>query len=176
VKQTADNTAGNLALAKMGGVWVSSNIHEIGFAALIKTKRMNSDSSEDLCNEAIGSVKKNSGENPLDLSFEAVLDEKVQTTVTEQLAEVAKSSEGNSDTSTPLEDTHFYDLFLAKTQSLCNDSPRAPDELMEAMDLNKTQLNIWLKRAVDDKKLKKLSKPVRYQWVANQQGALLFLE
>jgi hypothetical protein len=57
---------------------------------------------------------------------------------------------------------------------LCNDSPRTPDELVEAMDLNKTQLNIWLKKAVDDKKLKKLLKPIRYQWMTLQQNALEF--
>jgi hypothetical protein len=86
----------------------------------------------------------------------------------------AKSSEDDIGTSTPLGNTGFYDLFLAKAQSLCNDSQRTPDELVEAMDLNKAQLNIWLKKAVDDKKLKKLSKPVRYQWMTLQQNALKF--
>ncbi len=40
------------------------------------------------------------------------------------------------------------------------------------MELNKTQLNAWLKMAVTDKKLNKLSKPVRYQWVSAQQETL----
>jgi hypothetical protein len=57
---------------------------------------------------------------------------------------------------------------------LCNDSPRTPDELREVMNLNKTQLNIWLKQAVDEKKMKKLPKPIRYQWGTLQQKVLQF--
>lgn len=67
----------------------------------------------------------------------------------------------------------FYNLFLVKAQLLCSDSPKTPNELVEAMELNKIQLNTWLKKAVADRKLKKLSKPVRYQWVADSQVALL---
>jgi predicted Rossmann fold nucleotide-binding protein DprA/Smf involved in DNA uptake len=116
VKQTADNTTGNLALVKAGGVWVSSNINEIDFAELLKIKRMSSDSSEDLFSEIVDRVKKGSGEDSLDLPSEATLDEKIQPQhemVTEQ-AEFAKSSEGDIGTSIPPGNIEFYDLFLAK--------------------------------------------------------------
>ncbi len=43
------------------------------------------------------------------------------------------------------------------------DSPATAEELAETLDVNKTQLNAWLKKAVDDNKIIKLSKPVRYQ-------------
>ena len=66
----------------------------------------------------------------------------------------------------------FYDLFLLKVQIICSDSTETADELASALELNKTQLNAWLKRAVSDLKLKKLPKPVRYQWVTTQQGTL----
>jgi predicted Rossmann fold nucleotide-binding protein DprA/Smf involved in DNA uptake len=117
VKRTADNTAGNLALVKAGGVWVSSSISGIDFAVLLKTKRMSSDSSEDLFIRAADRVKKGSGENSLDLSSEAALNEKVQTqheTVTEQPTGFAKSSEDDIGILTSLGNTRFYDLFLAK--------------------------------------------------------------
>jgi predicted Rossmann fold nucleotide-binding protein DprA/Smf involved in DNA uptake len=39
----------------------------------------------------------------------------------------------------------------------------SPDELAERMDVVKSQLNKWLKKAVEDGKIKKLSKPVRYK-------------
>jgi predicted Rossmann fold nucleotide-binding protein DprA/Smf involved in DNA uptake len=39
----------------------------------------------------------------------------------------------------------------------------SPDELVERMDVVKSQLNKWLKKAVEDGKVKKLSKPVRYK-------------
>jgi predicted Rossmann fold nucleotide-binding protein DprA/Smf involved in DNA uptake len=43
------------------------------------------------------------------------------------------------------------------------DNPITTEELAETLDVNKIQLNAWLKRAVDEKKIIKLSKPVRYQ-------------
>jgi len=68
----------------------------------------------------------------------------------------------------------FYDLFLKKLQALCSDSPKTTNELVNALELSKTQLNRLLKQAVTDKKLEKLAKPVRYQWLTTQQGALPF--
>jgi predicted Rossmann fold nucleotide-binding protein DprA/Smf involved in DNA uptake len=142
VKQTADNTTGNLALVKAGGVWVSSNINEIDFAELLKTKRMGLDSNENLFSEAADGVKEDSGENPLGLPSApgAALDKKLQSQqkmATDQI-EFTKSSKGDIGTSIPIRNMGFYNLFLAKVQSLCNDSLRTLNELMEAMDLNKT--------------------------------------
>lgn len=42
------------------------------------------------------------------------------------------------------------------------ESPATAEELAETLDVNKTQLNVWLKKAVDENKIIKLSKPVRY--------------
>ena len=42
-------------------------------------------------------------------------------------------------------------------------SPATAEELAKTLDVNKTQLKAWLKKAVDEKKIVKLSKPVRYQ-------------
>jgi predicted Rossmann fold nucleotide-binding protein DprA/Smf involved in DNA uptake len=43
------------------------------------------------------------------------------------------------------------------------DSPATAQELAETLDVSKTQLNTWLKKAVDENKIIKLSRPVRYQ-------------
>ncbi|WP_182407295.1 DNA-processing protein DprA [Psychrobacter sp. GP33] len=43
------------------------------------------------------------------------------------------------------------------------DSPLTSSQLAEVLDINTTQLNIWLKQAVEDQKVVKLFKPVRYQ-------------
>jgi len=37
------------------------------------------------------------------------------------------------------------------------------DELVEELDVHKTQLNLWLKKALDQNLIVKKSKPVRYQ-------------
>ena len=47
------------------------------------------------------------------------------------------------------------------------DSPATAEELAKTLDVNKTQLTAWLKKAVDENKLIKLSKPVRYQKAAS---------
>lgn len=58
----------------------------------------------------------------------------------------------------------FYELFLRKIQVLCRHEPKSPDELAAELEVNKTQLNSWLRQAVSEKRVKKLSKPVRYRW------------
>lgn len=41
-------------------------------------------------------------------------------------------------------------------------TPIIPDELAKILDVSKTQLNRWLKRAVESEKISKMNKPVRY--------------
>jgi predicted Rossmann fold nucleotide-binding protein DprA/Smf involved in DNA uptake len=43
------------------------------------------------------------------------------------------------------------------------DSPTTAEDLAETLDVNKTQINAWLKKAVDENKIVKLSRPVRYK-------------
>ena len=90
-------------------------------------------------------------------------------TKSDQFVQVVKE---DAKTYSSVEDIGFYDLFLSKAQILCKDVSKTPDELAEALQVHKTQLNIWLKRATADQKLEKLYKPVRYQWITTQQGAL----
>lgn len=65
----------------------------------------------------------------------------------------------------PMTDISFYELFLAKLQPLLSGAPQSVDELVEALGINKAQLNTWLAQAVEDKKIKKNNKPVSYEWV-----------
>ena len=54
------------------------------------------------------------------------------------------------------------------------DSPATAEELAESLEVNKTQLNAWLKKVAEDGYVKKLSRPVRYIALKNkiaQQGA-----
>jgi len=165
VKRTTDKSAGNSAIVKAGAAWVSENIGEVDFTALFSAKTLDKVSGEDLFSQAAGGVKDKEGE----YSQPASLVPKPDSVMTDEL----NSEREDTATQTPVEDIEFYDLFLIKIKAMCSDSPKTPDELVDALELNKSQLNIWLKRAVADKKLKKLSKPVRYQWITTQQGALL---
>ncbi len=55
------------------------------------------------------------------------------------------------------------------------DSPATAEELADILDVNKTQLNAWLKKVVEDGYARKLSRPVRYVALKKhkiaQQGA-----
>jgi len=66
----------------------------------------------------------------------------------------------------------FYDLFLARLAELTLHAPATPKQVQKEFsgDLCKTQLDQWLERATEQGRVKKLSRPARYQWQA--QAAL----
>ena len=64
------------------------------------------------------------------------------------------------ETSSPSNDNHeFYKLFLQKMAVVAVSDALISDEIA------KGQINTWLKRGVDDGVIRKLTLPVRYQWV-----------
>lgn len=69
----------------------------------------------------------------------------------------------------------FYDLFLHRFKELTVHAPATVDQLSAALEIHKTQLNEWLKRAVAEGYASKYSKPTRYQWITLdvQQPSLL---
>lgn len=59
----------------------------------------------------------------------------------------------------------FYELFLARLEKATSARPMSAKQLEnEFGELTKTQRDKWLKQAIEDGKLHKQSKPVRYQW------------
>lgn len=58
----------------------------------------------------------------------------------------------------------FYQLFLRHLRTLTAKTPATDQELLTRFDIGKPQLRDWLKRAMEEGQVKKLSKPVRYQW------------
>ncbi len=62
---------------------------------------------------------------------------------------------------------NFYQFFLIKLKNIAQQEPKTADELARELDINKTQLNAWLKRAISEQKLRSFSKPRRYQWQAH---------
>ncbi|MBF2734719.1 MAG: DNA-protecting protein DprA [Betaproteobacteria bacterium AqS2] len=66
----------------------------------------------------------------------------------------------------------FYELFLEKISRVCAESARTPDELAESLDVNKAQVNAWLKRAQAEGRVRCLVNPVRYEWIDMRQASL----
>ncbi|GBC61435.1 DNA-processing protein DprA [Desulfonema ishimotonii] len=50
-------------------------------------------------------------------------------------------------------------------------SPIAVDELSKILDVSKAQLGRWLKKAVDERKIRKLSRPARYERIKSPHAA-----
>jgi predicted Rossmann fold nucleotide-binding protein DprA/Smf involved in DNA uptake len=58
----------------------------------------------------------------------------------------------------------FYGFFLLRMKNLAESSPLTVEQLQDRLDLAKPQLGVWLKRAVSEGQIRKLSRPVRYRW------------
>jgi hypothetical protein len=58
----------------------------------------------------------------------------------------------------------LYGTFLRELQAALTTTSLTPAQLETRLGLTKTQLNSWLKRALDGGRIEKLGKPVRYRW------------
>jgi hypothetical protein len=70
------------------------------------------------------------------------------------------------------EEASLYDLFLSRAIAACGTDGITPHALSSRLGLTKPQVNAWLKRAVAEKRLKKVNKPVRYRVPESQQHSL----
>ncbi|MGM0985015.1 MAG: DNA-processing protein DprA [Pseudomonadota bacterium] len=75
------------------------------------------------------------------------------------------SAELGSEVTRQPEGFDFYRLFLAELQHVAQ-NPITSDDITSATGLHKTQVNAWLKQAVEEGRLKKLNRPVRYQAIS----------
>jgi len=60
--------------------------------------------------------------------------------------------------------TDFYRLFLTELRHVADQSPLTTEQICTILNLHKNQVSEWMKQAVEEKQVKKLIKPVRYQW------------
>ncbi|MEO8642554.1 MAG: DNA-processing protein DprA, partial [Pseudomonas sp.] len=67
-------------------------------------------------------------------------------------------------------DLSFYQLFLQKLER--SGKSVTIDELVEQWELPKTLVNTWLKQSIEEGVVKKLIKPIRYQFVNVSQLGL----
>ena len=171
VKRTSDSKAGNAAIVQAGGIWAPESVEDIDFSSLFSTQSAVTGADKDSFSQATNKVYAN--EQPDEstpaskMSNDSTPMLYADTGVTDADASLSQQA-----SSRPTGELDFYDLFLKKAESLCSDGPKTQDELIEALDLSKTQLNTWLKRAVGEEKLKKFTRPVRYQWITVQQSTL----
>ncbi|MFC6443376.1 DNA-processing protein DprA [Paenalcaligenes hermetiae] len=153
VKQTNDKDAANADLVAKGGRWLEANIRTFNIRDLINDESVRTnqvgDQIEDLFSSPTQSELFAEPEPNLTLGFTPEKDSG------QEINEPAVSADA----------IDFYQLFVSELQHLAK-KPVTVDELIEKTDLHKTQINAWLKRAVNEGVVQKLHRPVRYQAVS----------
>jgi len=141
---------GNKKLLNIGAIPGPESIDRSGFR-------------QQLFDLAAQTLKNGNKKNPSLFDFQAIHETpsiEEQQTVNEPIHEEAHAVECESKTQeSPVS------VYQAVLPVILNklDSPTTAEDLAETLDVNKTQINAWLKKAVDEKKVEKLSRPVRYK-------------
>ena len=151
VKPTIDKGAANADLVSQGGYWCEADSSGLIIAELLQSN-----------DSPAVQIK----ENQIDIFSVSEQPEQYAESEPKSEAKVVEieqnaSVEGQAD-QPPVSTVDFYQLFIAELQRLAK-SPATVDELIESTGLNKSQLNEWLKGAVNDGVVRKLNSPVRYQ-------------
>lgn len=182
IKPTDDPEAGNATLVQKGAQWLPENLAEIDLDHLLKTADSSADQGADLFaqNQEVA-VPEMTVTGPLADTGQQKEKEVASDEVAKETAEDASKpspkqehatlspvSSDQCEEKTALPQLSLYDLFLLMLRNETG-SPKTIDELLEATQLHKTQLNEWLKQAVADDKVTKLNRPVRYQWAEDNQ-------
>ena len=69
----------------------------------------------------------------------------------------------------------FYRLFLEWMDAATASEPIGAGDIAGRLDLKKTQVAAWLKRGMEEQRLRELAKPVRYQSMRMQGRQPSFL-
>ncbi|MEN2506144.1 DNA-processing protein DprA [Stutzerimonas stutzeri] len=157
VKRVQDGHSGNHALVSEGGYWLKGAAEHLDIQSLCAPNPVNS-AGADLHSDkpaAVIDIEQpipNVAEVPLQTSssVSGPVDQGAQTSFEPNAVAVEMS---------------FYQFFLSKMA--CIQAAVTADELAERWDVPKKQINDWLKQSVDEGRVQKLPKPVRYQHMKN---------
>lgn len=166
IKPTSDKNAANADLVAKGGQWADAEIQNLKISDLLPKPPIDllgtMDQQADLFSSPAQTDLFAPKEEELTVSEEQVLPEALGVKINNaQNLETELILTPTNSTSEPID---FYKLFIIVIERL-SDSPVTIDELLDQTALHKSQLNEWLKRAIDDGVIKKLNRPKRYQLV-----------
>lgn len=162
VKPSNDPATGNAALIKAGASEAPINIDDVAIATFFHSAAPRIDDPPSTVRPGISS---DSAEKAPNNQAEPALKDRAS----EEQTPTATALEPGPQEIVDWPQLTLYEFFLAKAKNLCAQKPVATDELLDIFDVNKTQLNAWLKKAVSEGALKKLSRPVRYQAGGHEQ-------
>lgn len=179
VKSNHDSSSGNAALVGMGAHWLADDppIDELAMSqeyggkpvgsSLFDAPTSHTMVREDaalLSNEreptAAESLSRSSGVVPGTAGNEKPATQ-----------EVARS-ESSRPIAVPATYLSLYEYFLRKLEVATIERPLGADALQERLEIGKTQLSDWLKRALAEGRVEKSGKPVRYEIAKGRQQGL----
>lgn len=147
VKPTEDKAAANKLLVSKGGRWCPEDVQKIDLNSLLISTPINAQSQpfrqDDQQSDLFSISPKEPAPQP-----EAKIQEASADFAIETLSETID----------------FYSLFLIELKRLTV-QPKKIAELVEETKLQKSQITLWLKQAVNEGHIKKLNRPVRYQCI-----------
>ena len=151
VKPTDDAEAGNKLLVEAGGQWLPAGPSPVDIKSLF--------SSQVIRDQQAALLPMAAGGEPGSLASGAE----------EEKSELRETDAGKGDGEQEKELPGFYSIFLGRVEQECKDEPKTVEQLIELLGLHKSQLNIWLKQAVEEGFLEKKLRPVRYRWAGKQR-------
>ncbi|MFG1372950.1 DNA-processing protein DprA [Xanthobacter oligotrophicus] len=172
VKPSNDRDSGNRELAQRGAKWFPEDMSSL--SKLFGETR--SPSARTLSNELpllVGDDERQAGSENEKKTEASPTTESQPSEPSISATVVPSASVPESSASVSVD---FYILFLARLLDLTSAAPMTVDDIAVRLELEKTQVNAWLKRAEGERKISKLTKPVRYQTVAKGQTQAAFFE
>jgi predicted Rossmann fold nucleotide-binding protein DprA/Smf involved in DNA uptake len=158
VKPTEDKNAGNELIVKNGGLWCNEDPEQMTIDDLLTVENIVQKSTE-----AIDLFSMTTDPIDSDAIIEA---DKVQIICdSDKVDEIIDENVSNEQNDKLSEEPSFYDLFIGKIENLCKSKAISEDELIQALQLEKSQLKVWVNKAIDSGIIKKIARPVRYELV-----------
>lgn len=164
VKRKEDEKAGNAAIVQMGARWFPKEMPPLIDLWAAQAVAQVSDEPPVLALQQ--SEKQPSSSASISAPPNSLHKEEEPSTAPKGDAQIAAR-----------ETIDLFSLFLQHLEKLAADCPLPANAIAEQLDLEKSQVNAWLKRGVADGAIKKLNQPVRYQPTSGvQRQASLFVD
>jgi predicted Rossmann fold nucleotide-binding protein DprA/Smf involved in DNA uptake len=165
VKRTGDETAGNAAIQKRGASWLPEDASEVDVGSLLSAAAADSQQPRPETLIPGDRVAEGSGAYRTSGVATTARIEDTQDNVV-RLPSANRALERS--------DPSLYDEFLLRAERACQGGPRTAADIATELDVTKSQMAAWLKRAVAEKKLKKTTRPVRYEWIGEDRQRSIF--
>ena len=165
VKKTETQKSGNPFLVDKGASWLPE-------APLSVEKLITgSENRSELATDLLNLEKREFHSIPTTIDADhAPKTEDISITVGKAEAPASQGTEPAPKTS----EINLFQLFMSSIEELTAEEPLKTDEIAFRLELEKSQVNAWLKRAVEEGLAEKLQRPVRYQIMgkARKQASL----